>query len=208
MTWLAEHLASHGFIVLVFTPTNNLTLDPNIWATGHKASLNKLKAEHQRAGSPIAQKVRVDRLGIMGFSMGGAGTIVAVNELGAEGVQAAVPLCAYQPQVPTASIPTLLLTGNQDTIAVPGNVRSAYQQMNTGAPKGFAEFNGMAHLDVTNQGVPAQHENLARFGTAWYLVYLGEQTAYQTYLNGDELAKQKAKPEVFVNDSDYMFEEP
>lgn len=63
MTWLGEHLASHGFVVIIFTPTNNRVLDPNVWATGHKASLNKLKAENQRSGSPIAQKVRTDRLG-------------------------------------------------------------------------------------------------------------------------------------------------
>jgi dienelactone hydrolase len=208
MTWLAQHLASHGFVVIVFTPTNNLVLDPNIWATGHKASLAKLRAEHQRPASPLAGKIKLDRLGIMGFSMGGAGTIVALNELGDRGVQAAVPICAFQPQIPTAKVPTLLLTGTADTVARPAPILNAYQQMSTGAPKAFAEFNGMTHLDVPNGGAPLQHENLARFGTAWYLVYLGQQSAYQTYLQGDELAKQKASTMVFADaETDFLFQE-
>ncbi len=206
MAWLGQHLASHGFIVLAFTPTNNRSLDPNIWATGHKASLVVLKAENLRTGSPINNRLKADKLGIMGFSMGGAGTIVAVNQLGAEGVQAAVPICAFQPQLPTAKVPMMLITGTADTIASPINIRNAYTNMSTGASKGIASFNGMTHLDVTQTGPLDQHENIARFATSWYLVHLDAQGAYKTYLDGDENKKITSDMAVFAMSTDYMFQ--
>lgn len=206
MTWLAQHLASHGFIVLAFTPTNNLSLDPLIWSTGHKGSLEVLKAENQRDGSPIKSRLKTEKLGIMGFSMGGAGTIVAVNELGASGVQAAVPICAFQPQLPTAAVPMMLLTGTRDTIAVPGNVVGAYNSMNTGASKALANFNGLVHLDVVQAGSPVQHENIARFATSWYLVHLSGQGGYKTYLDGDENKRIRSTPSVFALEADFHFQ--
>lgn len=206
MAWLGQHLASHGFIVLAFTPTNNRSLDPNIWATGHKGSLEVLKAESQREGSPIKGRLKADKLGIMGFSMGGAGTILAVNQLGSSAVQAAVPICAFQPQLPTAQVPTMLLTGTSDNIAVPANIISAYTNMNTGAPKALANFNGMTHLDVVQTGLAAQHENIARFATSWYLVHLSAQAGYKTYLDGEENKKMRADMGVFAFETDFSYQ--
>jgi alpha-beta hydrolase superfamily lysophospholipase len=201
MSWLAEHLASHGVITLVFTPTNNQSLNPNIWATGHKGGFQKLKSEAQRAGSPIQGKVDEKKIGIMGFSMGGAGTILAVNELGSS-VKAAVPICAFRPVTPTAAIPLLLLTGTNDTVAIPANIIAAYAAMPETSPKALANFNGMTHLDVVNGGAAAQHENLAYYATAWYRVYMAEDGRYKTYLSGDE-QKKKVEAGIFANPDDF-----
>ena len=189
MSWLGQHLASHGIITLVFTPTNNQSLNPVIWANGHKGGFQKLKAEGLRAGSPIQGKVDASKIGIMGYSMGGAGTILAVNELGTA-VKAAVPICAFRPVTPTAAIPLMLLTGTNDTVAIPGNIITAYEAMPETSPKALANFKGMTHLDVPNGGVAAQHENIAYYGTAWYRVYLGGDSRYKTYLSGDEQKKK------------------
>jgi hypothetical protein len=201
MSWLGEHLASHGVITLVFTPTNNQSLNPTIWATGHKGGFQKLKAEGQRAGSPIQGKVDEKKIGIMGFSMGGAGTILAVNELGTA-VKAAVPICAFRPVTPTAAVPILLLTGTNDTIAIPANIIAAYEGMPETSPKALANFSGMTHLDVPNGGVAAQHENLAYYGTAWYRVYMGGDARYKTYLSGDE-QKKKVDAGTFASPDDF-----
>jgi alpha-beta hydrolase superfamily lysophospholipase len=201
MSWLAEHLASHGVITLVFTPTNNQSLNPGIWATGHKGAFQKLKSESQRAGSPIQGRVDGTRIGIMGFSMGGAGTILAVNELGSA-VKAAVPICAFRPVTPTAAIPLLLLTGTADTIAVPANIIAAYEAMPESSPKALANFNGMTHLDVVNGGAAAQHENLAYYATAWYRVYMAGDARYKTYLSGDEQRK-KLEAGIFADMDDF-----
>jgi len=206
MSWLAQHLASHGVITIVFTPTNNQSLNPAIWATGHKGGLQKLIREGQRAGSPIQGKIDEKKIGIMGFSMGGAGTILAVNELGTA-VKAAVPICAFRPVTPTAAVPIMLQTGTNDTVAIPGNIENAYEAMAETSPKALTNFSGMTHLDVPNGGSAAQHENIAYYGTAWYRVYLGGDLRYRTYIAGDE-QKKKADAGTFANPDDFRLVSP
>lgn len=185
MQWLAEHLASHGFIVITFTPTNNMIVDANIWAKGHKGAVAKIKAENSRSQSPIATQVDSEHLAVSGFSMGGAGTIVAVNELGSE-VQAAVPICAFNPVTPTAPVPSLFVTGTADAIAVPGNVVNAYNNMQSGAAKALTNFAGMTHMDVYNNA-PGPHRSMGRYITAWYQLHLNGNTAYADYFEGQAL---------------------
>ncbi len=206
MSWLGEHLASHGVITLVFTPTNNQSLNPVIWATGHKGGLQKLISESQREGSPIQSRVDPKKIGMMGYSMGGAGTILAVNELNTQ-VKAAVPICAFRPVTPAAAIPILLQTGTADTVAVPRNIETAYEAMSAANPKALAKFNDMTHLDVPNDGPALQHENIAYYGTAWYRVYLDGDERYKTYLNGEE-SKKKMSAGTFANPLDYRISVP
>ena len=206
MSWLGAHLASHGVITIVFTPTNNQSLNPTIWATGHKGSFQKLIRENQRAGSPIQGKVDEKKIGIMGYSMGGAGTILAVNEL-STAVKAAVPICAFRPVTPTAPVPILLQTGTDDTVAIPGNIETVYEAMPTTSPKALTKFSGMTHLDVTNGGPPLQQDNIAYYGTAWYRVYLGGDQRYRTYLSGDE-HKKKVDAGTFAVARDYRLNAP
>ncbi len=201
MSWLAEHLASHGVITLVFTPTNNQSLNPAIWSTGHKGGFQKLKSENLRVGSPIQGRVDEKKIGIMGYSMGGAGTILAVNELGTA-VKAAVPICAFRPATPNVAVPIMLITGTNDVVALPAAIINAYEAMPETSPKALANFEGMTHLDVTNGGTANQQENLAYYGTAWYRVYLGGDARYKTYLSGDE-QKKKVEAGTFANLDDF-----
>jgi dienelactone hydrolase len=201
MIWLAEHLASHGFVVIAFTPTTNTTLDPNVWATGHKGAIAKIKAENGRAGSPLQGKVDVGHLGISGFSMGGAGTIVAVNELGSA-VQASVPICAFNPILPAAKVPTLFITGSADIVAAPGPIVNAYQSMQSGAPKALTNFTNMSHFDVYMPS--AQHANIARYMTAWYQVHLMGDDSYRSYLDGEALEENKAAG-VFAGNDGFQY---
>lgn len=204
MVWLGKHLASHGIITIVFTPTNTMSVDPGIWSRGHLGSLDQLELENKRSGSPIAKRVNTERLGVMGFSMGGAGTVLAVNKAGAR-VKAAVPLCPYQPAVLTAPVPMLSITGTRDTVASPIFIERAYTASKTGQPKAFAKFNGMAHQDVVFGG--SHHEEIARYATAWYRVFLADEVAYKTYLSGEELAKHRDGTAVFAQPEDYMYQE-
>lgn len=201
MIWLAEHLASHGFVVIAFTPTTNTTLDPNVWATGHKGAIAKIKAENGRAGSPLQGKVDVGHLGVSGFSMGGAGTIVAVNELGSA-VQASVPICAFNPVLPAAKVPTLFITGSADVVAAPGPIVNAYQSMQSGAPKALTNFTNMSHFDVYMPS--AQHANIARYMTAWYQVHLMGDDSYRSYLDGEALEENKAAG-VFAGNDGFQY---
>jgi len=184
MVWLAWHLASHGFVVIVFTPITNNTLDPNIWATGHKGAISTIKVENGRNGSPLRNKVDLEHLAVSGFSMGGAGTIVAANELGTT-IQAAVPICAFNPAQVTTTVPTLFMTGSNDVVANPISVINAYQGKKNG-DKALTNFARMSHFDVYSAS--PQHRNISRYMTAWYQVQLMGDQNYLSYFVGKDVA--------------------
>jgi len=190
MIWLAEHLASHGFVVQVFTPTNPNSTDPRIWETGHLGSVKKLKMESARAGSPIRGLVDPARLAVMGFSMGGAGTILAVNSQ-KEPLRAAIALCPYQPQSLSARVPTMFVTGTNDFVAVPANVERAFTSISPDTPKAFLNLDGLTHQNITSPG--AFRRQLSRYLTTWYQVFLADQTSYKKYLAGSEADTDKAQ---------------
>lgn len=180
MIWFAERMASHGFVVIAFTPTNNLSLDPNIWARGHEASLLTLEEETERIGSPIYQMVDPEKLGISGFSMGGAGTIIAANLL-ADKVKVAAPFNAFQPVDAEMSAATIFLAGSADTVAIPANIRNSYESLQ-GSPKAFLNIDGYGHLMT----MPGDYEALiSTYILSWYHLHLNDAKGYEAFLVGD-----------------------
>lgn len=186
MYWLADHLTSHGYIVIAITPTNNLGLPPG-WATAHKGGIDKLKSENGRALSPIRNKVDVNKLGIMGFSMGGGGTLLAAGDLGTQ-IKTAVPLAPWLgvsiPSYRNIKAKTLVISGASDTVAFPATIAGYYNNL-PAITKGLAEVRGASHLDWF--GVTASSAQQTRFKTlttAWLKTYLTGDTSYQTYFNG------------------------
>jgi hypothetical protein len=63
----------------------------------------------------------------------------------------------------------------------------------------------MAHQDVVFGG--SHHEEIARYATSWYKVFLAGDAAYETYLNGEELQKQVDGGRVFAQPQDYFYQE-
>ena len=115
MYWFAERMASHGFIVIAFTPTNNASLNPNIWSTGHKGGITMLEEQALDSESPIFMQLDRNKLAISGFSMGGAGTILAANELG-DKIKVAAPFHAFQPANATMRAATIFVSGSIDAV--------------------------------------------------------------------------------------------
>ncbi len=189
MVWIAEHLASHGIIVQIFTPTTAMSTDPTIWSTGHLGSIKKMKSEAENDSSPINGLVDTESMGIMGFSMGGAGTILASNA-NDKSVKAAIALCPYQPKPLTSGVSMLFVTGTADVVAVPANVEKAYNSSESDAPKALLNLTGMTHQGITGNG--SYKRQLSRYLTTWYKVYLSSNLGYHTYLAGEEAEKDKA----------------
>ena len=187
MTWMGEHLASHGMIVIAFTPTNNFSTNPTFWSRGHTGAFKKAQAEGARSASPIKGMVDPKRMGVMGFSMGGAGTILAVDELGGEAA-GAIALCPYQPAVPKAKTPILYITGTNDTTARPGPVISAFERTQTGAPKGLENVQGMGHGDIIRS--TTFRRQLARTITSWMGLYVGKNEQFKPLLENGNLKIQ------------------
>ncbi|PTU74670.1 alpha/beta hydrolase family protein [Pseudomonas mangrovi] len=189
MYWLADHLSSHGYIVITMTPTNTLGT-PLTWETAHKGGIDKLRSENSRFGSAIRGKVDTNRLGIMGFSMGGGGTLLAAADLGSQ-VKTAVPLAPWlgtlYPSYRNISAKTLIISGSSDTVAFPSTIAGYYRNLPSGLTRGLAEVRGASHFDWF--GFTASNAQQTRFKTlttAWLKTYLTGDTSYQTYFNGTE----------------------
>ena len=186
MTWMAERMASHGFVVIVFTPTNNRSLNPVIWQTGHEAGIEMLLSENQNDQSPIVDSVNTEKLGITGFSMGGAGTILAANNLG-DKIAAAMPLNAFSPAPLTTTTPALFVTGTLDRVAVPGRVEAVYDQLEN-TEKALANFSDFGH-SITRPG--DFESDISSYTVSWYQIHLAGHPGYLPWFTGDEVAQDQ-----------------
>jgi len=195
MYWLANHLTSHGYIVITMTP-NNIYGTPPVWQTAHKAGITKLKAENTRTTSPIYNKVNVNKLSLSGFSMGGGGTLLAAADLKSE-IKTAIPLAPYlgtsSPNYSSINAKTLIQAGSNDTVSYPSTVASYYQSLPTSISRALATFNGASHLDWIDTGNKTQQARFKTLITSWMKVYLDGDSEYFTYLDGAEHDKQLAE---------------
>lgn len=187
MYWLANHLSSHGFIVITMTP-NNILGTPLNWETAHKGGIDKLKSENSRALSAIRNKVDTNRLGIMGFSMGGGGTLLAAADLGSQ-IKTAVPLAPWlgtlSPSYRNIKAKTLVVSGSSDIVAYPGVIAGYYRNLPTSITRGWAEFRGVGHDDFYSITASSTHQTrIKNLVTSFLKVNLTGDTSYQTYLNG------------------------
>ena len=185
--WMADHLATHGFVVIAFTPTSNFSLNATDWSLGHIAAFQKLKSENQRSGSPLFGRIDPERLGLMGFSMGGAGSIIAAN--GMPEARTTVAFCAYQPVTPSGNNAILLITGTADAVSQPQAIESAYSQMISTKPRALLSFRDLAHGDILRS--PSFRDPLAYYFTAFLLSNLAGFYAYQAIFTDSEAQAER-----------------
>jgi dienelactone hydrolase len=138
------YFASHGIAVL--TIGTNSTLDqPPARAEALLDALATIKAENSRAGSPVQGNLDLTRLGVMGWSMGGGGTLIVVN--GHPELKAAITLCAWNPgqSYGSTKVPTLMFAGTADTLAG-GQSQGFYTSIPASTPKMLFEVQGADHF--------------------------------------------------------------
>ncbi len=193
MYWLANHLTTHGYIVITMTP-NNIFGDVPVWERAHVAGINQLVDENRRWFSPVRGAIREDALGVMGYSKGGGGTLRAAASLGGrvETVVAMAPfLGPYAPDYMAIDAHTLILAGADDGVSEPGVVASYYQSLPTDIARGLATFQDVNHLDWINFG--DRHDRFQTLITSWLEVYLDGDRSYLTYLDGAAHDRHRAQ---------------
>jgi predicted dienelactone hydrolase len=195
VTW-GWFLASHGFVVIIFTMNDGNDL-PSLRATALKASLDTLKAEHARAGSPLQGKLDATKFAFMGHSMGGGGALIASK--GTTTVKAVIGLQPFGEQTDTfgdVAVPTLTLTGEKDSLAAPArHGKRFYDSIPAGTKKVYAEFDEMGHsfandLFTTSTFTPADvpvARASARMSLAWLKVYVVGDESYRPLIKNDPL---------------------
>lgn len=172
------HFASHGIVTL--TIGTNSTMDqPPARSEALLDALETIRAEHTRAGGPLDGKLDLARLGVMGWSMGGGGTLITVDAH--PELKAAITLCAWNPRQTYRSnqVPTLLFAGTADVLAG-GQSQGFYASIPETTPKMLFEVQSADHFFAnTPAGASGQ---CGKYGTAWLKVFLTGDECYRRFL--------------------------
>ena len=101
-------LASHGIVALTIG-TNTLMDQPPARERALIDALETIKNENRRAGSPLNGKLDLSRLAVGGWSMGGGGTLNAIQAH--PELKAGMAMCPWNPGVPYSRnrVPALMV---------------------------------------------------------------------------------------------------
>jgi dienelactone hydrolase len=171
-------LASHGIVALTIG-TNTTSDSPDQRASALLDALETVKAENTRSGGPLEGKLATDRLGVMGWSMGGGGTLIASSKT--PSLKAAITMAAWSPGVRFESeqVPTLLFAGSADPNAG-GQSQGFFESIPASTPKLLFEVQGGPHT-VANSPNGAGGA-VGRYGLSWLEVFLVGDDRYRSLL--------------------------
>nr|WP_229805655.1 alpha/beta hydrolase [Microbispora rosea] len=172
LAWLAARLASHGFVVFNIDTLTRLD-QPDSRGRQLLAALDYLT---QR--SSVRSRVDASRLGVMGHSMGGGGTLEAA--VSRPSLRAAVPLTPWNldktwPEVRT---PTLIIGADLDTIApVLTHAEPFYASLPSTLDKAYLELNNATHFapNITDT-------TIGKYAVAWMKRFIDDDTRYNRFL--------------------------
>ena len=204
--WIAEHLTSHGYITMTFTPPFPPSPDTTQWACGFIEGIEKITSENENGRSPIHAMADTSRIGITGLSMGGGGTIEAAAQC--DKVKAAVALAplAYDKGIrgrmskdviaaaPKVKAPIMLQVGANDGMIMPEEVYSYYKNVPDTVDKCFIEIYGGNHIgyvdnfyahfaipfdNLSSVGFLEQERVSKLYALAWFDYYLRDKKEYK-----------------------------
>ncbi|CAL9343692.1 bis(hydroxyethyl) terephthalate hydrolase [Streptomyces sp. enrichment culture] len=172
IAWLGPRLASQGFVV--FTIDTNTTLDqPDSRGRQLLAALDYLTRV-----SPLRTRVDSTRLGVMGHSMGGGGSLEAAKSR--PSLQAAIPLTPWNldktwPEIQT---PTLIVGADGDSIApVSSHAEPFYENLPSSLDRAYLELNGASHFAPNTSNT-----TIAKYSISWLKRFIDNDTRYEQFL--------------------------
>jgi predicted dienelactone hydrolase len=172
IAWLGPRLASQGFVV--FTIDTNTTLDqPDSRGRQLLAALDYLTKT-----SSVRGRVDASRLGVMGHSMGGGGTLEAAKSR--TSLKAAIPLTGWNTDTtwPELKTPTLVVGADGDTVApVATHSEPFYRSLPSSLDKAYLELNGATHFTPNSSNT-----TIAKYSISWLKRFIDNDTRYEQFL--------------------------
>ncbi|MEU3146289.1 MULTISPECIES: lipase [unclassified Streptomyces] len=172
IAWLGPRLASQGFVV--FTIDTNSTLDqPASRGDQLLAALDYLTGR-----SAVRGRVDSSRLGVMGHSMGGGGSLEAAKDR--PSLQASIPLTPWNldktwPEVRT---PTLIFGADGDTVApVSTHAEPLYTGLPSSLDRAYLELNNASHFTPNSSNT-----TIAKYSISWLKRFIDNDTRYEQFL--------------------------
>nr|WP_131763279.1 dienelactone hydrolase family protein [Actinomadura fibrosa] len=172
LAWLGPRLASQGFVVFTID-TLTRSDQPDSRGRQLEAALDYLT---QR--SSVRTRIDASRLGVMGHSMGGGGTLEA--SLDRPALQAAIPLTPWDlnKNFSRDTVPTLIIGGQTDTIApVASHAQPFYESIPASTEKAYLELAGASHFAPNTANT-----TIAKYSISWLKRFIDNDTRYEQFL--------------------------
>ncbi|HEX8628056.1 MAG TPA: dienelactone hydrolase family protein [Catenuloplanes sp.] len=172
IAWYGPRLASQGFVVITIA-TRSLTDQPDSRAEQLLAALDYLV---QR--STVRDRIDPDRLGVMGHSMGGGGSLAAARTR--PQLQAVIPLTPWHQNANWSAVrvPTLVIGAENDTTAAVGtHAEPFYESLPPTLDKAYLELNGASHTAPISANV-----TIAKYSISWLKRFIDNDVRYEQFL--------------------------
>jgi dienelactone hydrolase len=180
--WLAERLASHGFVVVTVN-FNNVFEQPDPRGVQMAKALQQVVTLSKTMTTPYYGVIDANRQAVMGHSMGGGGTLAAARDNPA--LKAAVALAPWHTTKDWSSIqvPTLIISDEKDGIAT-NTVHSNpfYASFNASLPSAKIELVGADHLCGIQISAEKCKTSLAKYSVAWLKRFVDGDTRYTPFV--------------------------
>ncbi|MVF13068.1 alpha/beta hydrolase [Ketobacter sp. MCCC 1A13808] len=180
--WWGPRLASWGFVVITID-TNTIYDQPDSRADQLSAALDHLIDESGSSSSPISGLVDASRLGVIGWSMGGGGTLKLATERNLKAIIPQAPWYSGFNSFDRITTPTMIIACESDAIAPVGQHASPfYNDIPNSTAKAFLEINGGSHY-CANSGY-SDEDILGKYGISWMKRFMDNDTRYSQFLCG------------------------
>ncbi|MFD0901865.1 alpha/beta hydrolase family protein [Actinomadura sediminis] len=170
MSWYGPRLASRGFVVMTID-TNSRFDQPDSRGDQLLAALDYMVGDRD-----VSDLIDETRLGVMGHSMGGGGTLEA--SLDRPSLQAAIPLTGWNTRknFSASRVPTLVIGAENDSVAsVTSHSEPFYQSLPP--EKAYVELAGASHFAPNTANT-----EIAKYSIAWLKRYIDNDTRYTQFL--------------------------
>jgi predicted dienelactone hydrolase len=172
IAWYGPRLASQGFVVFTID-TLSVYDQPDSRGTQLLAALDYLTRT-----SSVRTRIDATRLGVMGHSMGGGGSLAASRTRPT--LQAAIPLTPYHSTKNWSSdrVPTMIIGAENDSVApVASHAEPFYTSLPSTSDKAYLELNNASHSAPT-----ATNVTIAKYSISWLKRFIDNDTRYEQFL--------------------------
>lgn len=172
IAWLGPRLASQGFVV--FTIDTLTTVDqPDSRGRQLLSALDYLTRS-----SSVRGRIDASRLGVMGHSMGGGGSLEAAKSR--TSLKAAIPLTGWNLDKtwPELRTPTLVVGADGDTVApVSSHSEPFYESLPNSLDRAYLELNNASHFTPNSSNT-----TIAKYSVSWLKRFIDNDTRYEQFL--------------------------
>lgn len=169
MAWLAQRVATHGFVVINID-TNSRYDYPASRGDQIRSAVDYLRS--------VSSNLDGNRIGVMGHSMGGGGTLEAIAD--DPSIDAAVPLTPWNTDKSWGEVttPTMIIGAENDSVAsVSSHAVPFYNSLSSSLDRAYLELNNASHFAPNSR-----NDVIGMYSVAWLKLYVDDDTRYETFV--------------------------